>query len=210
MPTDTPTPLAVLKTAPFIPVVTVDDAEKAVPLAQALVAGGVKIVEVTLRTPAAFEAIQAIARDVPDILVGAGTILSADQFPAARDAGAQFFVGPGTTAELLAAGRDIGLPYFPGTVTPSEVMAAKAMGFTALKFFPAVPYGAPATLRYLADVFPDVAFCPTGGVDGTNFREFLALPNVVCVGGAWVAPRNLIQAGNWAAITDRAAQVSTV
>jgi 2-dehydro-3-deoxyphosphogluconate aldolase / (4S)-4-hydroxy-2-oxoglutarate aldolase len=196
------------RTVPVIPVVTVHRIEQAVPLARALARGGLTVIEVTLRTEAAAAAISAIARELPEVTVGAGTVLRAADVSRARDAGARFLVSPGLTPELAGAGLGSGLPYLPGAVTPSEVMAARDIGFSFLKFFPAVPSGGVAALKALAPVFPGVAFCPTGGLDERNAADFLALPNVPVVGGAWMAPAELIEADDWEEVAVRATRAS--
>jgi 2-dehydro-3-deoxyphosphogluconate aldolase / (4S)-4-hydroxy-2-oxoglutarate aldolase len=197
---------AMFREVAVIPVVTIQRVEQAVPLARALASGGLTVIEVTLRTEAAAAAIAAIASELPDLMVGAGTVLRAADVSRARDAGAKFLVSPGLTVELAGAGLGSGLPYLPGAVTASEVMAARDIGFSFLKFFPAVPAGGVAALKALAPVFPGVAFCPTGGLDERNAGDFLALPNVPVVGGAWMAPPDLVAAGDWSAIAERAAR----
>jgi 2-dehydro-3-deoxyphosphogluconate aldolase/(4S)-4-hydroxy-2-oxoglutarate aldolase len=190
-----------------IPILTVENPNDAVPLARALVRGGLRVIEVTLRTPGALGAIEAIARQVPEACIGAGTLLSVADFGRARDAGARFLVSPCLTPDLAAAGLGSMLPYLPAVVTPSEVLAARELGFSLLKFFPAVPAGGTAMLRALAPVFQGVVFCPTGGVTGENAAEFLALPNVPMVGGSWMVPAAALSSGDWAAI-ERAAAVA--
>jgi 2-dehydro-3-deoxyphosphogluconate aldolase/(4S)-4-hydroxy-2-oxoglutarate aldolase len=199
---------AIFRDTKVIPVVTIERAADAVPLARALAKGGLAVIEVTLRTPDAPAAIAAIVRDVPDVVVGAGTVLRAADVTRARDAGAKFLVSPGLTEELASAGLASGLPYIPGAVTPSEVMAARELGFSLLKFFPAEAFGGIAALRHFAPVFAGIAFCPTGGVNDGNVAEFLKLPNVPMVGGAWMAPAELMRAGNWDAIAERARKAS--
>ena len=189
---------------PVIPVIVLDRVEDAVPLARALLAGGVRVLEVTLRTPAALAAIEAIARGVPDAIVGAGTIRSAADARAARDAGSAFGVSPGYTAEVGAACREIGLPLLPGVATASEVMAAQADGLSFLKFFPATAAGGIPMLKALAGPFPDVVFCPTGGITPETAPQFLALPNVKVCGGSWLTPAEAVASGDWARITQLA------
>ena len=201
---------ALFRTAPVIPVVTIERVEQAVPLARALARGGLPVIEVTLRTEAAPSAISAIARELPEAIVGAGTVLRAADVSRARDAGARFLVSPGLTPELAGAGLGSGLPYLPGAATASEVMAARDIGFSFLKFFPAIPAGGVAALKALAPVFPGIDFCPTGGLDETIAAEFLALPNVPVVGGAWMAPAALIDAGHWDEIAARAARAAAL
>jgi 2-dehydro-3-deoxyphosphogluconate aldolase/(4S)-4-hydroxy-2-oxoglutarate aldolase len=193
-----------LRGAPVIPVLTIERGEDAVPLARALVSGGLKALEVTLRTAAAPAAARAIAEQVPDAILGLGTLLSARDLETARVLGARFALSPGSTPELLDAAAAGELPFIPGVQTASEVMAALARGFDILKFFPAVPAGGMAALRALAGPFPQVRFCPTGGIGEDNFKDWLAMGNVVAVGGSWLAPAADVRAGNWQAITDRA------
>jgi 2-dehydro-3-deoxyphosphogluconate aldolase/(4S)-4-hydroxy-2-oxoglutarate aldolase len=186
---------------PVMPVIVLERTQDAVPLARALVEGGVRLLEVTLRTPAALPGIAAIAREVPAALVGAGTVLSAADARAVHDAGARFAVSPGYTPALGAACRELGLPLLPGVATASEVMQARADGHTLLKFFPALAAGGLPMLQALAGPFPDVAFCPTGGVTAANAAQFLALSNVALVGGSWLAPAEAVAAGDWGRIT---------
>jgi 2-dehydro-3-deoxyphosphogluconate aldolase/(4S)-4-hydroxy-2-oxoglutarate aldolase len=186
---------------PVIPVIVIQRLEQAVPLARALVEGGVKVLEVTLRTPVALAAIEAIARAVPEAVVGAGTLRLPADAQAARDAGSVFAVSPGYTAELGAACRAAGLPLLPGVATGSEVMAAMADGLDFLKFFPAVQAGGIPMLKALAGPFPDIAFCPTGGITPETAPQFLALPNVKVCGGSWLTPADAVEAGDWARIT---------
>jgi 2-dehydro-3-deoxyphosphogluconate aldolase/(4S)-4-hydroxy-2-oxoglutarate aldolase len=195
---------------PVIPVIVVEDAEHAVPLARALVAGGVRVLEVTLRTPAGLPAIRAIAREVPEAIVGVGTLTQPDEFSAARDAGAQFAVSPGLTPALVDAARATGLPWLPGVMTPSDVIAARAAGLRQLKLFPAEQAGGLGMLKALHGPFPDVLFCPTGGVTPNTAPQFLALPNVPCVGGSWLTPPAAVAAGDWNAITALAKQASSL
>ncbi len=191
-----------------IAVVTVADAAWGPPLARALAAGGVAAVEITLRTPAALEAIRAAAAEVPEALVGAGTCLTAADLEAARRAGAAFAVSPGMEADLLRTAADLGLPYLPGAATATDVMRALACGYRTLKFFPAVPAGGLAYLQALAGPFPQVRFCPTGGVTLQTAPAFLAAPNVVCVGGSWLAPPDAMREGDWGRI-ERLAREAT-
>lgn len=197
-----------LDLSPVIPVLVIDRARDAVPLANALLEGGLRVLEVTLRTPAALEVIRQIAGALPQAVVGAGTVLNAAQLCAARDAGAAFAVSPGLTPALAAASRDIGLPLLPGVQTASEVMAAREAGFACLKFFPAQPAGGVPMLKALAGPFPELRFCPTGGITLASAPDFLALPNVACVGGTWLTPREAVAAGDWAAITALARQAA--
>jgi 2-dehydro-3-deoxyphosphogluconate aldolase/(4S)-4-hydroxy-2-oxoglutarate aldolase len=195
---------AILRAAPIIPVITIERAEDGVPLARALVAGGLPALEVTLRTQAAPAAAKAIAAQVPEAILGIGTVLTREDLEAARGLGARFAVSPGATPELLDTAAAGDLPLLPGVQTASELMAALARGFDVVKFFPAVPAGGIAALKALAGPFPQVKFCPTGGIGEDNFADWLALPNVSAVGGSWLAPSADIRAGNWAAITERA------
>lgn len=195
------TALEVMRDAPVIPVIVLDDVAHAVPLARALVAGGIRMLEVTLRTPAALACIEAIAREVPDAVAGAGTVRSVADARAARDAGARFAVSPGYTSKVGHACCELGLPLLPGVATGSEIMAASEDGYTELKFFPAMQAGGPAMLKAWSGPFTDVRFCPTGGVSPANAKEFLALPNVVCVGGSWLTPGDAVAAGDWGRIT---------
>jgi 2-dehydro-3-deoxyphosphogluconate aldolase / (4S)-4-hydroxy-2-oxoglutarate aldolase len=188
----------------IVPVVTLERAADAVPLAEALLRAGLRAVEVTLRTPAALTAIGEIARRLPDVIVGAGTVLTGADVTRAAEAGARFLVSPGLTPDLVAAGLGSELPYIPGAVTPSEILAAREHGFALLKFFPAAASGGIEALRQLAPVFPGIAFCPTGGIGEANAAQYLALANVAMVGGSWMAPAEAIAAGDWAGIEERA------
>ena len=187
-----------------IPVVTLARAGQAVPLARALLAGGLPVVEVTLRSPAALDAIAEIAREVPEIVVGAGSLRGPAQIVEAQAAGTRFGVSPGHTAALLDAAEAAGLPYLPGASTASEAMALFGSGYDLIKLFPAAPLGGPATLRALAGPLPEIEFCPTGGIGPDNLADYLACPNVACVGGSWFAPPELLAAGDWTEIEARA------
>ncbi len=195
---------------PVIPVIVLNRVEHAVPMAEALLEGGVKVLEVTLRTPVALKCIEAIAKAVPKAVLGAGTLRSAADVRAARDAGCWFGVSPGYTREIGAACRDVGLALLPGVATASEVMAATADGLTFLKFFPAVPAGGVAMLKALHGPFPDVTFCPTGGLTPDNAPQFLALPNVRVCGGSWLTPADAMEQGDWARITRLAREASAL
>ena len=199
-----------LRAGPVMPVIVIDDAAQAVPLARALVDGGVRVLEVTLRTPAALEAIRAIAREVPDAIVGAGTILNPGDLQSARDAGARFGVSPGATPELLHAAHAAGWPFLPGVMTPSDLMTAVAAGYATVKFFPAAQAGGVPMLKALGGPFPQVSFCPTGGISLATAPDYLALPNVACVGGSWLTPAALLHARDWAGITRLAAQAAAL
>ena len=202
------TALQVMQDSPVIPVIVLTDAGQAVQMARALVAGGIRMLEVTLRTPQALACIEAIARDVPEAVVGAGTVRNAADAQASAMAGARFIVSPGYTTVLGQACRDAGLPLLPGVATGSEIMMALADGLAELKFFPAMQAGGPAMLKAWSGPFGDVRFCPTGGVTAANALDFLALPNVVCVGGSWLTPADVLARGNWAQITALAFQAS--
>jgi 2-dehydro-3-deoxyphosphogluconate aldolase / (4S)-4-hydroxy-2-oxoglutarate aldolase len=195
---------------PVIPVIVLQRVSDAVPLAQALVAGGVKVLEVTLRTSVALECIEAIARAVPEAVVGAGTVRSVDDVHAARNAGSHFAVSPGYTASVGAACRQVDLPLLPGVATASEVMAANADGFRFLKFFPATAAGGIPMLKALSGPFPDVAFCPTGGITPETAPQFLALPNVRVCGGSWLTPQDAVDAKDWDRITALARAASAI
>ena len=189
-----------------IPVLTIERGEDAVPLARALLEGGLPLIEVTLRTPAALSAIAAIAAEVPQVVVGAGTVQRPADVVQACTAGARFLVSPGMTPELAAAA----LPYLPGVATPSEVMTARDLGISFLKLFPAEAVGGLALLQSLAPVFPGVAFCPTGGIDEHSAAKYLALPNVPMVGGSWMAPREAVAAGDWATVRRLAERAAAI
>ncbi len=204
------TALQVMQDAPVIPVIVLNDLQHAVPLARALVAGGIRMLEVTLRTPQALACLEAIAREVPEAVAGAGTVRSAADVQASLRAGARFAVSPGYTQSLGRACRDAGLPLLPGVATGSEIMLAQEDGYTELKFFPAMQAGGPAMLKAWGGPFTDVRFCPTGGVSLANAPEFLALPNVACVGGSWLVPADALAARDWARITTLAREASTL
>ncbi len=191
---------AVMRLAPVIPVVVIRDLNAAVPMARALVAGGIAAIEVTLRTPVALEAIRAIAAEVEGAMVGVGTVLSAIDLHAARQAGARFAVSPGMSPYLLDAADDNPLPLLPGTATASEAMSLLERGYRHLKFFPAVPAGGHKLLGAWASPLPQIRFCPTGGITLTNAADFLALPNVMCVGGSWLTPSDKLDSGDWSGI----------
>lgn len=202
--------LSVLKLQPVVPVLIVEDAASAVPLARALVAGGLKAIEITLRTPAALEAIRAVADEVEGAVAGAGTALNAAQFEAAVEAGSQFVVSPGTTQELIDAAADSDVPLLPGVATASEAMGLREEGYEVMKFFPAEQAGGAAYLKALSSPLSGTLFCPTGGISLANARDYLSLPNVVCVGGSWVAPKDLVAKGDWAGITRLAAEAAAL
>ena len=200
------TSLQVMQDAPVIPVIVLNDVAYAVPMARALVQGGIRMLEVTLRTPQALACIEAIAKAVPEAVVGAGTLRSKADAQAAANAGARFAVSPGYTTALGAACRDLGLPLLPGVATGGEIMAAQEDGFSALKFFPAMQAGGSAMLKAWSGPFFDVKFCPTGGISLQNAPDFLALPNVLCVGGSWLVPAAALAQSDWARITTLARQ----
>jgi len=205
---DRPAPAEVMQDAPVIPVIVLNDTAHAVPLARALLAGGIRMLEVTLRTPAALACIEAIAREVPDAVVGAGTVRGAADAQAAALAGARFAVSPGYTRAVGKACHELGLALLPGVATGSEIMLAQEDGYQALKFFPALQAGGAPMLKAWGGPFGDVKFCPTGGITPGNAREFLALPNVACVGGSWLTPADAIAAGDWDRITRLAAEAA--
>jgi 2-dehydro-3-deoxyphosphogluconate aldolase/(4S)-4-hydroxy-2-oxoglutarate aldolase len=200
----TPTPmltsLQVMQDAPVIPVIVLNDVAHAVPMARALLAGGIRMLEITLRTPQALACMEAIANEVEGAVVGAGTVRSAADAAAAVKAGARFAVSPGYTPAVGRACKDLGLPLLPGVATGSEIMMAQEDGYTELKFFPAMQAGGPAMLKAWSGPFFDVKFCPTGGVTPGNASEFLSLPNVACVGGSWLVPADALAQGDWARI----------
>ncbi|NDZ15441.1 keto-deoxy-phosphogluconate aldolase [Variovorax sp. WS11] len=206
--TKTITAIEVMRDAPVIPVIVLHDVKDAVPLARALVAGGIRMLEVTLRTREALECIEIIAKEVPDAVPGAGTIRSAADAQASALAGARFGVSPGYTRAVGKACHDLGLPLLPGVATGSEIMMAQEDGFTELKFFPAVQAGGIAMLKAWQGPFGDVKFCPTGGVTAANAHEFLSLANVACVGGSWIVPTDAIAAGDWGRIEALAREAS--
>ena len=199
--------LRIAQMAPIIPVLVVDDATHAAPLARALVAGGLPALEVTLRTPAALDVIREMA-GVPGGVVGAGTLLTPADVQAAKDAGAQFGVSPGATDRLLDACEEADLPLLPGAATASEAMRLLERGYTMLKFFPAEASGGAAAIKAIGAPIPQVMFCPTGGVSPANAADYLSLPNVVCAGGSWVAPKDMVLAGDWDGITELARAAS--
>ena len=207
---DRPTAAEVMQDAAVIPVIVLQQREHAVPLARALVAGGIRMLEVTLRTPVALACIEAIAREVPEAVVGAGTVRSAADAQAAAMAGARFAVSPGYTPAVGKACHDLGLALLPGVATGSEIMMAQEDGYTALKFFPAMQAGGAALLKAWHGPFNDVKFCPTGGVTAQNARELLALPNVACVGGSWLTPADALEAQDWARVTRLAAEAAAL
>ncbi|XZG69691.1 bifunctional 4-hydroxy-2-oxoglutarate aldolase/2-dehydro-3-deoxy-phosphogluconate aldolase [Chitinibacteraceae bacterium HSL-7] len=200
----------IMRSCPVMPVLVIEKVEHAVPLAKALVEGGIRVLEVTLRTDAALDAVKAIAAEVPGAIVGVGTVVRPEQFKQAKDAGAVFAVTPGLTETLAAAARESGIALLPGVMTPSEVIAALEMGFDALKLFPAEQAGSLDMLKALGGPLPQALFCPTGGVTPESATKLLALPNVGCVGGSWLAPKDKVAAGDWAAITALAREAAAL
>jgi 2-dehydro-3-deoxyphosphogluconate aldolase / (4S)-4-hydroxy-2-oxoglutarate aldolase len=198
----------ILKASPVMPVLVIENPEHAVPLARALVAGGIRTLEVTLRTAAALEAVRAIRAAVPDAVVGVGTINRVADIAAAMSAGAQFGVSPGATPAILAATKGGAWPFLPGVMTPSDVLYAIEQGFDAMKFFPAEAAGGIAMLKSLAGPFANIRFCPTGGIDLAKAREYLKLPNVACVGGSWLAPATAMKANDWTTIEQLAREAA--
>lgn len=201
---------SLLSLVPVLPVVVVDDLAHAVPVARALVEGGLPVIELTLRTPVALEAVHTIATQVPQIRVGAGTVVSPGQAKQAVDAGAQFLVSPGCTPTLLAAMSESGVPFLPGTATVSEALAVLEAGFTEMKFFPAEASGGAAYLRSIASPLPAARFCPTGGITPASAASYLALPNVGCVGGSWLTPADALAAGDWERVSALAAEAAAL
>ncbi len=199
---------SVLDLTPVLPVVVLDDVTDAAPLARALLAGGLRAIEVTLRTPAALSAIQQIAHEVPDAVVGAGTVLTPDHVAAAAAAGARFLVSPGWTDRLLDAMRGSGLPFLPGVSTASEALGLLERDVADMKFFPAEAAGGTAYLKSLAAPLPQARFCPTGGIDADRAPDYLALPNVACVGGTWMVPKDALRAKAWDEITELACKAA--
>jgi len=200
----------ILDLSPVMPVVVVDDAADAAPIARALLAGGIRVIELTLRTPAALEAIERVAAEVPDIALGAGTVTTPEQAKQAADAGASFLVTPGCTERVLAAATGTGLPFLPGASTVSEAMVLAERGLTALKFFPAEPSGGAAFLKAIAGPLPGLKFCPTGGITLQSAPHYLALPNVGCVGGTWLTPKDAVVAKDFARIEHLAREASAL
>lgn len=196
----------ILSLGPVVPVIVIEDIKDAVPLAKALIAGGVKVLEVTLRTACALEAIKKIIAEVPDAVVGAGTVTSVEQLKEVTKAGVEFIITPGLTPSILKAGIDGNVALIPGIATISELMLAKEAGLTALKFFPAEVNGGVAALKAFSGPIADIKFCPTGGIGLHNYRDYLALKNVLCVGGSWFVPTDAIAKGDFARITELAKQ----
>lgn len=201
---------AILRQAPVLPVIAVERLEHAVPLAQALVAGGLKVLEITLRSEIALQAIRDIVRAVPEAIVGAGTVLNGQQLAAVADSGARFAISPGATSTLLQAGQNAAIPLLPGVASASELMAALELGYSRFKFFPAEAAGGVAMLKSLAGPFPSMRFCPTGGIDPSNAGRYLALKNVMTIGGSWMATAALQEQQDWAKITEIARACCTL
>ncbi|MGW4116502.1 bifunctional 4-hydroxy-2-oxoglutarate aldolase/2-dehydro-3-deoxy-phosphogluconate aldolase [Actinosynnema sp. NPDC004786] len=199
-----------LALSPVIPVVVVDDAEHAVPLAEALLRGGVRVIELTLRTPAALAAIERVAAEVPGIVIGAGTVTAPEHAEQAAKAGAAFLVTPGSTDRVLNAAEDTGLPFLPGAATVSEAMRLAERGLTSLKFFPAEAAGGVDYLKSIGGPLPGLRFCPTGGITPATAPHYLALPNVGCVGGSWLAPKDALASGDWGRIEELARAASAL
>jgi 2-dehydro-3-deoxyphosphogluconate aldolase/(4S)-4-hydroxy-2-oxoglutarate aldolase len=197
-----------LRLSPVMPVVTVSDPTTAADLARALVRGGIRVIEVTLRTPVALRAIEVIAREVPDITVGAGTVLSVADLQSSAEAGAAFAISPGATPALLAAGTDGPIPYLPAIATASELMAALAAGYRCFKFFPAGAAGGIAMLNSFAGPFPEARFCPTGGISQATVKSYLDLPNVLCAGGSWLTPADAVGRKDWSVIESLASRAA--
>ena len=191
----------ILQQGPVVPVMVIDELSTAVPLARALVAGGIRVLEITLRTPVAIDAIRQISAEVEGAIVGAGTVLTPDQFRACREAGSRFVISPGLTPNLLDAAKDEEIPLIPGVATISELMLGMEYGLDAFKFFPAEAAGGIPMLKAIAGPIPQIQFCPTGGITPANYRDYLALKNVSCVGGSWLAPADKVREGDFAAVT---------
>jgi len=194
----------VFNAGPVVPVLVVNELAHAVPLAHALMEGGIKVLEVTLRTPVALDVISTIAKEVPDALIGAGTVTNAQQLKSVTDAGAKFAISPGMTADLLTAGQQGSIPLIPGVSSTSDLMKGLDHGYQFLKFFPAEASGGVKAIKSISGPFPDVVFCPTGGISTSNYLDYLALKNVRCVGGSWLAPDDAMAAGDWGRITQLA------
>ena len=194
----------ILAMGPVMPVIVINDSSKAVPLAQALIDGGIRTIEITLRTPAALESIRAVADAYPEVLIGAGTVTNAALAASARDAGARFLVSPGTTDAVIKGAADAGLPLLPGAASLSEIMRLMDAGFSAIKFFPAAAAGGPSFVKSLASPLAGLQVCPTGGISLDSAQDWLSLPNVPCVGGSWIAPQTMISAGDFRTITANA------
>ena len=200
----------IMTTSPVIPVMVINKLEQAVPLANALVEGGLKVLEITLRTPVALDAIKAIKAGVPGAIVGAGTVINIETLRQSIDAGSEFLVSPGVTNSLIDAALDSGIPLLPGVISPSEVMSLLEKNITEMKFFPAEAAGGIPMLKSIGGPLPQVTFCPTGGINPGNAADYLALKNVACVGGSWMAPVDLVDTENWEAITRLAREAASI
>jgi len=200
----------IMNTSPVVPVMVINKLEHAVPLAEALVKGGLKVLEITLRTPVAIDAIKRIKAEVPGAIVGAGTVINLETLRLAIDAGSEFLVSPGVTESLLDAALKTGVPILPGVISPSEVMRLLEKGVTEMKFFPAEAAGGIPMLKSIGGPLPQATFCPTGGISPSNAAEYLALSNVACVGGSWMAPADLVDAEDWTEITRRAIEAANI
>ena len=200
----------IMNASPVIPVMVINQLEQAVPLANALVEGGLKVLEITLRTPIALEAIKKIKAEVPEAIVGTGTVINLETLKQALDVGSEFLVSPGVTENLIDTVLRAGIPILPGVTSPSEVMHLMEKGITQMKFFPAEAAGGIPMLKSIGGPLPQVTFCPTGGINPKNAADYLALKNVACVGGSWMAPSDLVDAGDWDEITRRAKQAANI
>jgi len=194
-------PEEVLRQGPVVPVMVIQKLEQAVPLAKALLAGGIRVLEITLRTPVAMEAVRTISREVSGAMVGVGTVTRGEELAAVAEAGAVFAISPGLTVELLDAANQGPIPLIPGIATISELMTGMARGYSHFKFFPAEAAGGVKMVQAIAGPFPQITFCPTGGITPANYRDYLALKNVACIGGSWVAPQGAMDQGDWTRIT---------
>lgn len=203
-------PIEVMKAAPIIPVIAINKLEHAIPMAEALVAGGLPVLEITLRTPVALAAIEAIAKNVKGAIVGVGTIAKPEHFQQSKDAGAVFGISPGLTPELIEASKKLDFSFLPGVMTPSELIAARNAGFSEVKLFPAMQAGGIGMLKAMYGPFPDMTFCPTGGITLQTAPDFLALPNVACVGGSWFTPKDAMEAGQWDKLTELAREAAAL
>lgn len=200
----------IMKGQPVIPVLLINQVEHAVPLARALAKGGLPAIEITLRTTAALDAIRAVAAEVPEAIVGAGTILNSKQYEDAVKAGSRFIVSPGATKQIVAAANDSNVPLLPAAITPGEMLALREEGYTHLKFFPAEQAGGASFLKALSSPLAETFFCPTGGISLANAKTYLSLPNVICVGGSWVAPKEMMEKGDWDSITKLASEAASL
>lgn len=200
----------VFSQGPVVPVLVIEKVEDALPIARALMDGGITVLEVTLRTQAALAVIETIAKEIPEAYIGAGTVTNREQLKAVTDAGAKFAISPGLTADLLAAGKEGSIPLIPGVSNISDLMKANDAGYDHLKFFPAEAAGGVKALKSIGGPFPNTVFCPTGGIGLNNYKEYLALPNVRCVGGSWLAPNDAIENKQWHVLSDLAKQAISI